>query len=101
MASTDEESIESAQGFEFSMPKGRDGSRPIEIMLYAVGCNLCNLDVPHGSAEGMEDNRFGPEPHAHGLFQCDVFGGERREFHDNPPKSISDTSLNSGRLTLA
>jgi len=68
MTSANREPIESGKCFEFSMPESRDWTRAVEIIMYQVGGDLCNIDVSHCPAKGIQDDGFGPEAHAHGLF---------------------------------
>ena len=83
------------------MPKRSDRPRSGEIILYGIGLDLGNVDVPHCPAKGFQYNGFCPEAHAHGLLEDYVSGNELGKLHDNPPKSTSATSRSSGRFTLA
>jgi hypothetical protein len=69
MASANGEPIESAKRFELSMPESRNGTCAVEITLYQAGGDLYNMDVSHCPAKGIQDDRFGPEAHAQGLFE--------------------------------
>lgn len=101
MASANDIAVESAEGFELSMPESGDRACAGEVILHGDGTNLGNVDVPHGSAKGIEDDGFCSKAHPQRSFERNVFGGELRKSHDHPPKSTSATSRNSARFTFA
>lgn len=93
--------VESAEGLELSVPESSDRTCASEVDLHGFGTNLCNVDVPHCLAKGIEDDSFCSKAHPKGLLEDNVFSGEVGKFHGNPPKSTLATSRNFARFTLA